>query len=182
MLPYIITILVVLFLIYFFYTPKTEVIGNWSHLFENMTQDPTKFYVMLKEILEEKEIPELVTGSKNIKQGGLLSYQRLYFVVSRGDFIFHICAAPWGKGFFFSWWARKRLSSFDSTISKIPFVGKSIVKARQSKSYYESDTDTMFRTSVQQAVLQAIDRITEANGIRGLSELERKPELKSVFK
>lgn len=177
-----IILLLVIYVIYQLFKSPSEVVGNWNYLFEDLQFDPQEFYHSVKEILEEKEVPQFGTGTKNIKEGGLLSYHRQYFVVYRGDYVFHICAAPWGKGFFFSWWARVSLSSLDGLLGKIPFIGKAIVERRQYKAYYKIDTDIMFRTSVHQSVLQAIDRLTEAKGIRGLTELERRPDFRAVFK
>lgn len=160
----------------------SEAIGSWSHLFADMKHDPEAFYSEVEKILEERQIPDVKTARKNFKEGGLLSHQRLYLEVSRGDYIYHICAAPWGTGFFFSWWLRERLSELDAFLIKIPYIGSRIVKARALKSYYRLDTDAMFKASVQQSVMAAIDRLTEAKGIRGLTELERKPDLRSIIK
>ena len=37
-------------------------------------------------------------------EGGLLSAKRLYLRVIRKEHVFDICGAPFGNGFFFSWW------------------------------------------------------------------------------
>lgn len=151
---------------------KSDVVGNWSHLFPNMEHDPEEFYKLVEEMLAEREVPDIKTGRKIFKQGGLLSHQRLYLKVSRGDYIFHICAAPWGTGFFFSWWVRK--------VS--PYLSRLNSKVAQYHTYYQLDTNAMFRTSVHQSVLAAIDRLTKAKGVKGLTELERKPDLRTIIK
>ena len=47
---------------------------------------------------------------------------------------------------------------------------------------FKLDTDGMFRASVQQSVQTAIDKLTNAKGVKGLTELERKPDLRSMLK
>ena len=160
---------------------KTEAVGNWSHLFPDMQQDPEEFYKLVEEILKEKQLPEIQTGRRMFYQGDVFSYNRLYLEVTRGDYIFHICAAPWGTGFFFSWWVRQKLSDIDQLLVLIPFFGSRIVKLRNYQSYYKLDTDAMFKKSVHQSVLAAIDILTEAKVIR-LTELERKPDLRTMIK
>jgi len=160
---------------------KTEAIGNWSHLFPNMQQDPNSFYDLVEKNLLERQVPDFSSSRVTLNEGGILSHTRLYLEVSRGDYIFHICAAPWGTGFFFSWWVRQKLSDIDQLLILIPFAGPRIVKLRQYQSYYKLDTDAMFRKSVHQSVLAAIDQLTEAKGIR-ISELERMPDLRSMIK
>ena len=161
---------------------SSEVQGNWSHLFANMEHDPREFYKLVKEILEEQKLPGVKIGGRTFKQGGALSHQRLYLEVYRGDYIFHICAAPWGNGFFFSWWGRKNMNTLEAILIKIPFIGPAIEQIMQYESYYKLDTDRMFATSVHQSVLAAIDSLTETKGIKGLSELERKPDLRTIVK
>ncbi len=161
---------------------KTEATGNWSHLFPDMQHDPNSFYDLVEKILFEKQVPEFYSRKITISEGSILSHNRLYLEVSRGDYIFHICAAPWGTGFFFSWWVRQKMSDVDQLIILIPFVGSRIVKMRQYQSYYKLDTDSMFRKSVHQSVLAAVDSLTIAKGMRGLSELERTPDVRSMVK
>ncbi len=122
---------------------KTEAIGNWSHLFPDMQHDPNSFYDLVDKILHEKQVPEFYSRKITISEGSLLSHNRLYLEVSRGDYIFHICAAPWGTGFFFSWWVRQKMSDIDQLLILIPFVGSRIVKMRQYQSYFKLDTDSM---------------------------------------
>jgi len=161
---------------------KTEAIGNWSHLFPDMKHDPNSFYDLVEKILHEKQIPDFYSRKITISEGSLLSHNRLYLEVSRGDYIFHICAASWGTGFFFSWWVRQKMSDIDQLLILVPFVGSRIVKMRQSQSYYKLDTDSMFRSSVHQSVLAAVDSLTSTKGMRGLSELERTPDVRSMIK
>ena len=161
---------------------QSEAIGNWSYLFSNLQYDPETFYKHLHQLIQARGIPDVSTRTRHFKEGGMLSHHRVYFEVQRKDFTFHVCAAPWGSGFFFSWWLREKLSSMDELLIMIPFVGPPIVRARQHKAYYKLDTDVMFRKSVHQCILEAIDQITEAKGVRGLTELDRKPDLKSLVK
>ncbi|HZV69852.1 MAG TPA: hypothetical protein VFG10_09915 [Saprospiraceae bacterium] len=163
-------------------TQKTEAIGNWSHLFPDMQNDPNSFYELVEKILEEKQIPNFYSRKITLSEEGLVSHNRLYLEVSRGDYIFHICAAPWGTGFFFSWWVRQKMSDIDHLLILVPFVGSRLIKMRQQKSYYKLDTDSMFRKSVHQCVLTAIDSLTSTKGARGLSEFERRADVRSMIK
>lgn len=161
---------------------KTEAIGNWSHLFPDMQHDPNTFYELVEKILKENQVPDFASRKVTISEGGLLGHTRLYLEVSRGDYIFHICAAPWGTGFFFSWWVRKKMSDIDQLLILIPFAGSRIVKMRQFQSYYKLDTDSMFQKSVHQSVLTAVDSLTSAQGMRDLNDHERIPDVRSMVK
>lgn len=160
---------------------QSEAIGNWSYLFPNLKYDTIQFYNQVEDLLNDREVPDIQMIERHFKEQGFLSHHRVYFEVKRGEFTFHICAASWGSGFFFSWWLREKLSTLDELLILIPFIGPRIVKLRQFKSYYRIDTDTMFRKSVHECIMTVIDQITESKGIRGLSELDRKPDLRSFL-
>jgi len=49
-------------------------------------------------------------------------------------------------------------------------------------SYYRIDTALMFQESIRLAVLEVLDEMTKAKGLRVLSESERKPILSSLIK
>jgi len=181
MLTALILLIVIVYIIIKLYQ-KTEVIGNWSHLIPDIQHDPNAFYELVENNLRDKQVPDFKSNKITISEGGLLSYNRLYLEISRGQYIFHICASPWGTGFFFSWWARQKMDDIDELLILIPFIGSRIIKMRQHQSYYKLDTDSMFRKSVHQCVLAAVDSLTSAKGIRGLSELERTPDVRSMIK
>lgn len=156
--------------------------ANWSHLFVEMNQDPVSFYELVEEILVSREVPDIKTSRKHFKEGNFLSHTRLYLEVSRGDLIFHICTAPWGTSCFFSIWTRKKANTLDDLLAKLPLIGNFFAQINQYDSYYKLDTDTMFRKSVHQSVIAAIDLLTETRGIRGLTELEKIPEKLTIMK
>jgi hypothetical protein len=181
MITFLILVVIIIYIVVRL-SQKTEAIGNWSHLFPDIQHDPNSFYDLIENLLREKQVPDFSSKKVTISEGGILSHNRLYLEVSRGDYIFHICAAPWGTGFFFSWWVRQKMSDIDELIFLIPFFGSRIVKMRQRQSYFKLDTDSMFRKSIHQCVLAAVDNLTSTKGIRGLSELERTPDVRSMIK
>lgn len=174
------TVIVLALLLFFIYAifNQSTAIKNWNTLIPNMQQDTTEFYDLVDDILVERKVPGIKTSRVTFKEGTLLSSSRLYLEVRRGDYTFHICGAPWGSGFFVSWWTREK----DNPLSNLPFIGKAFKEVANTSTYYKLDTDAMFRSSVHQAVVSAIDKLTEVKGIRGLTELERTADLRMMPK
>jgi len=154
--------------------------SNWNHLFDEFQFSTQDFYKAVEEEIKRRQLPDVKTKTVSFSEGGLLSKNRLYLEVKRKDYIFHICAAPFGTGFFISWWLREKVSFWQEILLKIPFIGEKIVERMQYKPYYVLDTANMFRSSVHQSILNVIDTITQPKGIKALSELERKPTLTPV--
>ena len=48
-------------------------------------------------------------------------------------------------------------------------------------TYYKLDTESMFQAAIHNSVMEVVDEITKAKGLRLLSEIERKPILKEFF-
>jgi hypothetical protein len=151
--------------------------------------------------------------------------------VSREGLNFEICAAPFGTGYFFSWWLAKIprvLLDFavlfgigfvallfasifsregcgfvlvapimflvmllgagaviqygdlgvEPTVLSMPITGFCYSFLFRPNTYFNEDTAIMFRESVHHAVTEAIDQVTSAQGVRGLSEEGRKVDWK----
>lgn len=60
------------------------------------------FYAHLESELKAREVPNLEIKRVDFAEGGLLSTDRTYLRMQRETLIFDICAAQFGKSFFFS--------------------------------------------------------------------------------
>jgi len=149
-------------------------LDSWQTLYPDSTYEPEVFYNTVIEMLFHQKIPGFKTAKRNFKQGGILSRHQLYLEITRGNYRFHICAAPWGDGYFFSWWMKSRFRTIGDVLRNMPIIGKHLRKIKY-ETYYKADTDTMFRTSVHQCVTDAIDHISSVKGeIRKLTDFDKK--------
>ena len=90
-------------------SPKVEyALGRWSHLIEGLQTSSLDFYSSLEEAVARRRIPGLRVRRVKFAEGGILDARREYLRIERGDLRFDVCAAPFGTGFFFSWWLAGR--------------------------------------------------------------------------
>src|SRR5213593_4636311 len=80
------------------------VVSHWHKPFEDFGTSSLEFYTAVEAAIRRREIPDTSTSRVDWREGGLASARREYLRVSRGRLSFDICAAPFGTGFFFSWW------------------------------------------------------------------------------
>lgn len=73
-------------------------------------------------------------------------------------------------------------SKLPDYIFVVPFIGSFLERLFCPNTYFRSDTESMFRTMVHNAVLEAVDANIKANGARELVGDERKPVLRDFFK
>jgi len=158
-----------------------QIVSHWYHLTEGLQQSSQEFYRSVEEAVRKREMNTMMRRA-GYREGGILTPKREYLEIKRRDHVFSICAAPFGTGFFISWWLLEQPSSILlQLLALIPFVGRVALWAFQPVTFYRIDTALMFQQSVHLAVLEVLDRLTEAKGLRVLSESERKPVLSGFF-
>jgi len=206
---------------------QPQVVGHWHTLIEGFSTSSLDFYGLVKAGIALRQIPDLTITQVEWKEGGLGSGKRVYLRVSREGLNFDICAAPFGTGYFFSWWlaviprilldfavlfgiafaaficlaiaSRQDCSGilmapilffgllfgagflvrygdfgWEPTVLSMPITGFLYGLIFRPNTYFNEDTALMFRESVHHAVLEAIDTVTSAQGVRALTDEERR--------
>ncbi len=215
---------------------NANVISHWHHPVENFNTSTMDFYTAVEAALRPREIPDYSVSRIDWRESGVLSARREYLRIKRGNLAFDLCAAPFGTGFFFSWWLAElppshplfwaalfffslcllfgfcvgtfglwgviigivacfgavwllgyliREQQFgehvEDAVLGIPVLGWLYAKFFQPPTYYKADTALMFQSVVHAAVLETVDQLFSAKGIRALSELERKPIMRDFY-
>jgi hypothetical protein len=83
---------------------QANVISHWCHLLENFQTSSLAFYESVEAAVQARAVPETQRIRVEHKESGLASANREYLRIHRGKHAFDICAAPFGTGFFVSWW------------------------------------------------------------------------------
>lgn len=144
----------------------SEVIARWHHHFDDLQLSSQDCYRTIQECIEKRQVPDARYSRMAFNEVSALSSKREYLRVDNVTYIFDICAAPYGTGFFISWWLRESKSLAELLMIRFfPSFGQ--------KTYFQLDTQTMFREAVHRSILDAIAQMTTGKGVRGLSELEQ---------
>jgi len=160
----------------------TLIFSHWYNSIENFHTSPKQFYGQVEDAVAKRQVPDVKLFRVDWREGGILSAKREYLRVRRKKLVFDICGAPFGTGFFVSWWLGELPSGFLAFLVGIPFIGVFfawlITRFIRPETYYKLDTANMFQQAIHASVLQVVDEVTSAKGLRALSELERKPILR----
>jgi hypothetical protein len=161
----------------------TEVISHWSTLIENFNTSPLDFYEAITQAINKREIPNASIDRISWNESHLLSAKREYLRIScKKDFYFAICGAPFGTGFFVSYWLLQPPDGcLVSLFSPFPILSGIARLLVRPWTYYRIDTASMFQTATHSALMEVIDSITTSQGLRALPEGERKPIMKGFF-
>lgn len=165
-------------------TNMEAVISHWNHLYEGMQFSSQDFYGRVEAAIKAREIPDARFSRIELSEGGLFSSRRSYLRIHRKEHYFDICGAPFGRAFFVSWWLCNPPSGclmFLLTIPVVNVLTMLFMAISKPSTYYQIDTALMFQDSVHNAVLEVLDDITTAQGIRALADGERKPLMRELY-
>lgn len=96
--------------------PTGPVLSHWSTLLEEFHTSTLDFYARVEQALVRREIPDVRTARIEYKESGVLSARREYLRVERGKHVFDLCAAPFGRAYFFSSWLTEKRPSLLSAV------------------------------------------------------------------
>ena len=156
--------------------------SHWHQSIPGLSLVPTEFYESVAQAVLRRNIPGVKLTSNYFAEGAIGSAQRLYLRAQRNEYYFDICGAPFADGSFVSWWLSENAGCARGCLMAIPLLGWMLLVLFFRETYYKVDTRLMFQNAVHSAVLEVVDNLTNANGLRALSEAERKPTMEKLLK
>jgi hypothetical protein len=217
------------------HTLPPGVLSHWYKLVEGFQTSTFDFYDSVEEAIARRKIPDVEISRVEYGEEGMISARRMYLRVTRENLTFDICGAPFGTGFFFSWWLKEEVSWGvpggclfwflwlgvfgyltsewgatgcligilflvgaawalvyvgrrewvlvpEDALIRLPLVGPFLEGLLKPSTYYRLDTTLMFQEAVRTAVLEVIDGLMGAKGLRALSGEERTPILQAFVR
>jgi len=142
-----------------------SIIDHWHSQCDDLQLSSNDFYATIEKAIEEKGFPHVNCNRKKKSVDWYFSEKREYLAISFDKLEFLLCAAPFGRSYFFSWYL-----TFDyggiAMVEWIPLIGKGLAKWAMRKTYFEIDTEIMFRESIKAIVNGAIAEVERASGVR----------------
>lgn len=131
------------------------------HHFENFQLSSQEFYDDLSKQIEAQQFPDLQVSVVERNTSSLLSHKRLYLKITWKDTsTFYVCAAPFGKNFFISYWLLEIPEDFSD------LVMRKVFGYVPPKTMYLADMETTFKKSIETCVEHSIVSVTTKQGYR----------------
>lgn len=77
-------------------------LSHWFVVSDNFSHSTTEFYAEVEKELAARQVPGLTMTRVDFSEGGALSDKRTYLRMIRERLVFDVCAAPFGRAYFFS--------------------------------------------------------------------------------
>jgi hypothetical protein len=145
---------------------ETTVHAHKYQHFEDLQLSTKDFYTLVRDLVEEYRYPGVTCTPVNMKEAGLFSSSRDYLRISKGRHHYFVCASPFGRSFFISWWLQEDEYTAANVARKIPWLGAALASRMESKTFYEIDTQLMFTTSINSLIGVAVERVKMTKGFK----------------
>lgn len=146
---------------------------RWQHSFD-FEFSAEEFYQSVQEAITKRQIPDVKFSRVKYSQSGMFGNSREYLHIVKDEFVYDICAAPYGTGFFVSMWYVEKPSVTKKLGRKVPALQALV----DTKSYYQIDTEAMAKAAIHTGFDAAIDELVNAKGARALGAGERSSAFK----
>jgi hypothetical protein len=85
-----------------FQRKKADVLSHWFVVLDGFQHSTDEFYKIVEAELAARKVPGLTMTRVDFAEGGVLSDKRVYLRMLRERLVFDVCAAPFGRAYFFS--------------------------------------------------------------------------------
>src|SRR5580700_7179662 len=113
--------------------------AHHSQHFEDLQMSSKEFYTLLKNMIEDYKYPDVACTPITLSESGIFSSRRDYLRISKQRYHFYVCASPFGKSFFISWWLQEDANTTANVTRKFGWFGRAVAQRMESKTYYEMD-------------------------------------------
>jgi len=160
--------------------PINQVVSHWAQSFQNFNMPSDTFYSQCENYLTSLQMPNVSIKRTKEKEGGILSASREFLRIKKGNLVFDVCASPFGKSFFISWWLYETMGT-TRTMFKSTKIGNFLDTMASKKTIYQADTELMFQTIVHESLMEVLDSMLEKQANRKLTTEERLFKKKGIF-
>jgi hypothetical protein len=137
---------------------RQKIVHKHSYkLFEDLQLSSDDFYTSLEQVVTQYQYPSVTIQRVYLKTEGWFTERRQYLKISRGDFHYYICASPFGRSFFISWWYREEEDWLKKQLLK--FALYRVLFTDRVLTFFQQDTLLMFTHAIDGIVSEVVEKV-----------------------
>lgn len=158
-----------------------QILARWQAKLSAVDCSPLEFFDLVQALVEEKEIPDILFSSVARREGGWLTPNRLYLRIRCGRLFFDVSAFVVGGSLIVGWWLHEDSHGVADLLAEIPIFNFILEKTTRAGSYYTVDFIEFFQRTIHDSILQAVDELSEENGLGILPDEARQPIWEEIW-
>ena len=147
-----------------------QILTRWRTSLTDVDCSPLTFLELVREKVLATGIPEIRISPIVRREGGVLSYGRVYLRVRRGRLFFDVSAFLSGRFLVVGYWLHKDPPGIRDLFSEIPGLNFILERIVDPATYYRVDDVENFQHAVHDAIVGASDELSERNRVTQLLE------------
>ncbi|GAB3910068.1 hypothetical protein [Mucilaginibacter boryungensis] len=132
--------------------------------FADLQLSTKEFYDRLEQTIKSYQYPDINFYRRDISTYGFFSVKREYLLIERNQYLFYVCAAPYGRSFFISWWFQYERSSFLDWVYQSPLM--SALFEDKATTMFSKDTQLMFQNAINSIITEVTATVQATHGAR----------------
>lgn len=158
---FIVLAVVIIATAYWIISRQVENPQHWQYSFD-FEFSSEEFYQLVQKLIEERKIPDVKYSRVYYAQYSALGSKREYLHIVKDEFVYDVCAAPYGASFFVSMWSVTRPGILKKLGKKVPFLEPLM----DHSTYYQIDTYGMIKGAIEGAFNSAVEQMASSKGYR----------------
>lgn len=144
------------------FKPKTGCI-----LLDHVRVPPQRFYHLLEVAIHRRSIPGFLHPTRiTRREGSIFQCKRECLRLAHDAFVFDVCAAPYGSGFFVSWRLRLMPITWSSCILVVPALLHLTRRALRPRTEDQHDQFFLFQEAALRSLQEVIEQIAGTKSVR----------------
>lgn len=144
---------------------STVTVNHTYRHFADLQLSAKEFYKKLEDTIKHYKYPSEVTIYRaNLSTSGMFSAKREYLLVCYRNYVYYVCAAPFGRSFFITWWFQYERSDFLDWLFRSRIM--SALFEDKETTMFKKDTRLMFQNSINDIITELSASVQPAHGTR----------------
>lgn len=132
--------------------------------FADLQLSAQQFYTDLEAAIKSYQFPDVIISRRAMFENGIFERRREYLCVSRGELYFYVCAAPYGKSYFISWWFQHYRDWFWDWLFRVEWIRRMF--ENREDTMFKADTRIMFESSLDRIISELAAAVQPHHGTR----------------
>lgn len=127
---------------------KQNLKHSYRH-FADLQLSSNEFYRRVEKAVRDFKYPDIIIDRRSLSTGWLAE-KREYLCIGRGEYRFYVCAAPYGRSYFISWWFWHERDPLYDWLFRYALI-RWLFESTERKMYNQ-DTRVMFENAIDAIV------------------------------
>lgn len=158
-----------------------QLLARWRAQLTGINSSPLRFFELVEEAIAEATFPDIEFRDVVHREGGWLTYDRIYLRIRHRTLYFDVSAFVAGHYLVVGYWLLHDAPGIRDLFAELPAIGFVVDRALAPTTYYSVDLIETFQHVVHDAILRVCDDLSNGAEAPVLAEEDRQPIWEAIW-